>query len=71
MRTPIRTEDARRLDAALCERLELDPGKISSRGLTVEMSGGDDNVTIRWDGVATMPVDEFRELFNSLGIRAD
>ena len=68
----VNPEDAQRLNAALCERLQLDPGRISSSGFRVDWTGSDDDVTIRWDGIATMPLEEFRELFNGLGIqRAD
>ena len=60
--------EADRFAQIVFERIEADPHQALSGSMTWTVDG--EFATIRWDGIATMPTDEFLAMFNAAQIRA-
>lgn len=59
-------EKAQELGVAVCQKLGLDPNQVAASGFTAEYVGGTSPVVIRWEGVMTMPVEEWNDLLASV-----
>lgn len=56
---------ARRIEAAIVERLHIDRDQLRAGTLSSDFHGGDDYVTVEWECSARIPVEEFQTLLNS------
>ena len=55
-------DTAQALGVAVAARLGVDPNQVTAEGFTAEYVSGTSPVVVRWESVATVPVDEWNAL---------